>query len=193
MAWKPILRPNFAEIIYILYLSGESFIRSSNDVQCIISAHHYLALWIIITSCLRPDDPNCPSPMNIIKCEPRCTVILPLISSSSRDKDEKQTENRGKNLPPLKHWHGGFEAYRSGSESDWTCSVRPVLQEWVVQIAAHDPFVGVFNNPMNSTSTFGFVNEQRGHGHSITLAWWCGALFFSLSTWVLSTSSWFID
>lgn len=42
-------------------------------------------------------------------------------SSSSRDKDKKQTERGENNLAlfvffPLCHWHGGFEDYRSGSE-----------------------------------------------------------------------------
>lgn len=130
----------------------------------VISAHHYPALLIIIPSCLWPD-PNCPSTMNIIKCEPRCTVISPLIPPHQETKTRNKQKEFGPFVSfPLYHWHGGFEAYRSGSESDWACSVRLVLQDWVAQITPHDPFVGVFINPMYSASIFGFANEQRGHG-----------------------------
>lgn len=62
--------------------------------------HPYPALLIIKPSCLGPD-PNCPSTMNIIKCEPRCTVILTLIPPHQETKTKKQTESRGKNLAPL--------------------------------------------------------------------------------------------
>lgn len=45
--------------------------------------------------------PNCPSPMNIIKCKTRCTSTVAPNFSSSRERDEKQTGSREKNLAPL--------------------------------------------------------------------------------------------
>lgn len=65
----------------------------------VISAHHYSALLIIIPSCLWPD-PNCLSTMNIIKCEPRCTVILPLIPPHQETKTCNK-QRAGKRIWPL--------------------------------------------------------------------------------------------
>lgn len=126
----------------------------------IISVHHYPAFLIITSSCLWTD-PNCPPTMNITEYGPRCTVIFPP-HQDTKTRNREQGREFGPFVSfPLFHGHGGFEAYRSGSESDWACSVRLVLQDRVAQITPRDPFVGVFINP--NVQYFGFVNERWGH------------------------------
>lgn len=65
----------------------------SHKNQEVGSAHHYPAL-VIIQSCLWPD-PNSPSLVNIVKCEPQCTVILPPIPPHQETKTRnKQREGK---------------------------------------------------------------------------------------------------
>ena len=46
--------------------------------------------------------------------------------------------------------------------------MRLVSPDRVAQFTSHDPFVGVFINPVCSAVPFGFANEQRGHGLDCT-------------------------
>lgn len=92
------------------------------------SAHHYPAL-VIIQSRLWPD-PNSPSLVNIVKCEPQCTVILPPIPPHQETKTRNK-QREGKRiwpfciLPfvPLAWWLWGLQKWKW---NDWACSVRLV-------------------------------------------------------------------
>lgn len=133
----------------------------------VIPAHHYPALLIIIPSCLWPD-PDCPSTMNIIKCEPRCTVILPLIPPHQETKTRNKQRAGGKNLGPFVSSPFVPLAWWLWSLQKWKWKMIELAQwglfyrDGVAQIRSHDPFVGVFINPTYSASTFGFANEERG-------------------------------
>ncbi len=87
----------------LLYYLKTTKVQSSPTTNCSCktkrghACHHYRALLTVIPSCLWPD-PNCPSLVHIIKCEPWCAVILPIIPP------HQETKTRNKQRAGERIW-----------------------------------------------------------------------------------------